>query len=122
MTINDKRGGACCNFAKGKDEGQQTTDNGQQTTDNGLQTTDYRLQTTDYRQRTTDYSRLAGCARRMVNYSLLLTTYYLLPTTYYLTLKPHAKQITYLEANPANHYHRAYGNRHYFWGAVVPLN
>ena len=37
-------------------------------------------------------------------------------------LNSYAKQITHLEANPANHYHRAYRHRHYFWGAVVPLN
>ena len=39
-----------------------------------------------------------------------------------ITLKPYAKQITCLEANPANRHHRAYRYRHYFWGAVVPLS
>ena len=38
-----------------------------------------------------------------------------------ITLKPYAKQVAYLEASPANHHHRAYGNRHYVWRAVVPV-
>ena len=36
-------------------------------------------------------------------------------------LNIYAKQITHLEADPANHHHRAYRHRHYFWGAVVPV-
>ena len=50
-------------------------------------------------------------------------TFHLSPFTFHLTnLKIYAKQVAYLEASPANHHHRAYGNRHYFWGAVVPVS
>ena len=50
-------------------------------------------------------------------------TFLLSPFTFHLTnLKIYAKQVAYLEASPANHHHRAYGNRHNFWGAVVPLS
>ena len=36
-------------------------------------------------------------------------------------LNIYAKQITHLEADPANRHYRAYRHRHYFWGAVVPV-
>ena len=38
-----------------------------------------------------------------------------------LIAKPYAKQITHLEANPANCHYYPYRHRHYFWGAVVPV-
>ena len=49
-------------------------------------------------------------------------TFHLSPFSFHLTnLKIYAKQVAYLEANSANCHYRAYGNRHYFWGAVVPV-
>ena len=47
MTINDKRGGACCNFAL------------------VIERRDNRVQIIEYRVQITEYNYLAGCAHRM---------------------------------------------------------